>query len=149
MRSAAKPIAESRKGPAEELAIARVTTGFGVGTLGRRARDDDDRHDHARDARDGTRKRDPSKLHRTANSCLRITERSSDGRREVQKHEACEQHRERTDAALPLVVIRPVRPGLIRRAVVGRVPTAREPADEKENREDNAGQGEKPLPREG
>jgi hypothetical protein len=28
MRSAAKPIAESRKGPAEELAIARVTTGL-------------------------------------------------------------------------------------------------------------------------
>ena len=42
----------------------------------------------------------------------------SDRRREVQKHEACEQHRERTDAALPLVVIRPVRPGLIRCAVV-------------------------------
>jgi hypothetical protein len=74
--------------------------------------------------------------------------RSSDGRREVQKHEGCEQHRERTDTALPLVVIRPVRPGLIRSAVVRCVPTARKPPDEKENREGNTGQGEKPLPRE-
>ena len=149
MRNAAKPMAESRKGPAEELAIARVTTGIRVGTLSRRARDDDNRHDHARHARYGTRERDPSKLCRTASSRLRITERSSDGRREVQKHEACEQHRERTDAALPLVVIRPVRPGLIGCAVVGRVPTAREPPDEKEHREDHSGQGQQPLPREG
>ena len=78
--------------------------------------------------------------------CLRTPERSSDRPREVQKDEACEQHRERTDAALPLVVIRPVRPRLIRRAVIGRIATTGEPADQKQHREGDAGQSEQSLP---
>src|SRR5215210_3347417 len=121
---------------------------IGVSTLGRRARDYDDRHDHARDPRDGTGKRDPSKLHRTASPWFRVTERSSDGRREVQKHESCKQHRESTDAALPLVVARPACPVLVRRPVVRSVPTTGEPPDEKENREGYARQRQEPLPRE-
>ena len=73
------------------------------------------------------------------------SEGSSDRRREVQEHEAREQHRERTNTAPPLVVLRPVRPVLIGRPVVGRVAAAREPPDQKENGEDDAGQGQQSL----
>jgi hypothetical protein len=56
----------------------------------------------------------------------------------VKKDEACEQHREWTAAALPLVVIRPVRPVLIWRAVVRRVAAARKQSDQEENGADDA-----------
>jgi hypothetical protein len=65
----------------------------------------------------------------------------------MQEHEPCEQHRERADATLPLVVIRPPRPLLVRRRVVKRVAAAREPSNEKEHRKHDAGQGQEALPR--
>ena len=67
MRNAAKPMAESRNGPAEALATARVTTGFASAPSVVARRDDDNRHDHARHARYGTRERDPRELCRAAN----------------------------------------------------------------------------------
>ena len=74
MRNAAKPIAESRKGPAE--ALPRRGSRSGPRRHPQSSpRDHDDRHGHARHARYGTRERDPSELCRTANSCLRIPER--------------------------------------------------------------------------
>src|SRR5207244_1196672 len=96
IRKAAKPIAATRKGPAE------------VGELCGAA-------------------------HRS----LRTFEHASNRRHEVQEDEACEQHRESADAALRLVVMRPVRPLLICGGVVGRVAAACQPADDKERDERN------------
>jgi hypothetical protein len=86
------------------------------------------------------------KLRKAAIGGLRTPENISNHPYEVQEHEAGEQHRERSDAALPLVVVRPVRPGLIGRAVVRRIATAREPADAEEHGEQDSGQGEQTLP---
>jgi hypothetical protein len=59
---------------------------------------------------------------------------------EVQKYEPREEHRERADATLPLVVSRPRRPDPIRGAVVRRVVATREPPDKRIARDD-AGSG--------
>ncbi len=118
--------------------------GIRFATLGRCAGDDDDRHDHARHARDRPGDRDASELRRTADAPLHVAENGPDPRREVQEHEAREEHRERADAALPLIVVRPVRPVLIRRAIVGRVAAAHEPSDQEEKGKEDAREGERP-----
>ena len=133
-RKAAKPMAERRKGPAEALAIARVTTGFALApsvvalemmTIAM--------------VMPAMPVIAPANATRASSTepepCLPLP---PDRPREVQKDEACEQHCECTDAALPLVVIRPVRPRLIRRTVVGRIATTGKPADQKQHREGDA-----------
>ena len=99
--------------------------GIRVGTLGTRSGERDERHSHSRHAGQGTREGDACELRRAANRRLRTPEHASNRRHEVQKDEACEQHRERTDPALPLVVMRPVRPLLIYRGVVVLPPARR------------------------
>jgi hypothetical protein len=55
------------------------------------------------DADQGTRIRDARELWRAANRGLGSSEHAPDHPREVQEHEACEQHRESTDATPPLL----------------------------------------------
>src|SRR5436190_20116128 len=57
IRKAAKPIAATRKGPAEAVVTALLTTGFAFGTLGTRGGERDERHGHSDDAGQGTRER--------------------------------------------------------------------------------------------
>ena len=116
-------------------------------TFGIRRSDDHDGGHHSGDARYGSGERGPCELCGAGYGGLRSSEDTSDHPREVQEHEAREQHCERADAALPLILVCPVRPRLIRCAVVGRIATACEPPDQKEHREHDAGQGQEPLPR--
>ena len=117
LRSVSSPAASEERGKAhcgEEERPGRGSRhcsthdGIRVGTLGRRGRDHDDGHGHARDARSGHPRTRPERVVQNRERVVsRSSEHASDRPREVQEHEACEQHRERTDAALPLVVVRP------------------------------------------
>jgi hypothetical protein len=71
---------------------------------------------------------------------VRTSEDAPNGRHEVQEDEACEQHQESTDATIPLVVARPLRPILIWGAVVGCDATRCEPAHDEQGGKRNPGQ---------
>ena len=147
-RNAEKPAAPTRNGPAALVETALLTNGICVSARCAGVRDRDERHRHADDAGERTGKRDPGKLPGAPNRRLRLFEHTPEGSEEVDEDERREHQRERADPPLDVIMMRPLDPLLFRRDVVrGVADRTRQPADDEERCERDAGQRQEALPR--